>query len=86
MIAFAVLVGCFAILSRDRDRLQKAYDGMLKENQKLIELNYENLKKIRTNGIDNPIYKTHPEIVVYVQKHEHDYLIQNPLYEPNNHK
>jgi len=58
MVAFAVLIAGFAILSRDRDRLQKAYDNMLKENQKLskmndemLESNYQLLKKIRTNGI-----------------------------------
>jgi glucose uptake protein GlcU len=58
MVAFAVLIAGFAILSRDRDELQKAYEAMLKENQKLskmndemLESNYQLLKKIRTNGI-----------------------------------
>jgi hypothetical protein len=58
IIAYGILIGCFAILVRERDELQKGYNNLLQENKELrasnaemLESNYQLLKKNRTNGI-----------------------------------
>ena len=40
-IAFAVLIGCFAILSREKNKITKAYYSLLQENKELRASNAE---------------------------------------------
>lgn len=41
IIAYGILIGCFAILSREHDKLQKGYNSLLQENKELRASNIE---------------------------------------------
>jgi hypothetical protein len=41
IIAYGILIGCFAILSREHDKLQKGYNSLLQENKELRSSNIE---------------------------------------------
>jgi hypothetical protein len=58
IIAYGILIGCFAILVRERDKLQRGYNSLLQENkdlrksnEEMMDCNYELLKKSRTKSI-----------------------------------
>jgi len=36
-----------------------------------------------TEAVKSLVYKTHPKIIDYIEKHKHDYLIENPPYNDN---
>lgn len=41
VIAYGILIGCFAILSREHDKVTKAYYSLLQENKELRASNIE---------------------------------------------
>jgi hypothetical protein len=41
IITYGILIGCFAILSREQDKLQRGYNSLLQENKELRASNIE---------------------------------------------